>query len=146
MGRSLEDDILSTANNFVSNFTEANLIKGNLDYSIESLELVDQFLEESGDFVFDDEEAVFNISSMGGCYVFDTARRNYGGEYRWVADSQQPVLIAGLPDFSVAIMAWDKVKGRLLNGVEDSIPFYISGYKEHIEKGMKEKGYHVTIV
>lgn len=56
------------------------------DYSIENPELADQYLEEREDFVFDDEEAVSNTSSMAGCYVFETTRRNYGGEYRWVGE------------------------------------------------------------
>ncbi len=55
-------------------------------------------------------------------------------------------LIAGLPDFFVSIRAWQKVKDRVMNGKEENIPFYISGYKEHIEHGKNEKGYHVTIV
>ena len=75
--------------------------------------------------------------SMAGCYVFETARKNYGGEYLWVKNEQQPVLVAGLPDFQVSIRAWEKVKGRLTNGREDNIPFYIAGYKEHIERAKK---------
>ena len=56
------------------------------------------------------------------------------------------LLIAGLPDFFVSIRAWEKVKGRVMNGKEDNIPFYIAGYKEHIERGKNKKGYSVTIV
>ena len=52
-------------------------------------------------------------------------------------NEQQPVLVAGLPDFQVSIRAWEKVKGRLTNGREDNIPFYIAGYKEHIEHAKK---------
>lgn len=137
----LMDDIVSTANHFAANFSD----KGNFDFSIHSLELVDDLLDDLGCNEFDGD-AVFNISSMIGCYVFETARKNYGGEYRWVEKDQQPVLIAGMPDFSVAICAWEKVKGRLLNGSEDNIPFYIAGYKEHIEIGRQQKGYVVTIV
>lgn len=29
---------------------------------------------------------------------------------------------------------------------EDNIPFYIKGFKEHIEKGELQKGYQVIIV
>jgi len=46
-----------------------------------------------------------------GCYVFETARRNYGGTYYWLQDERQPVLIAGGPDFFVSVGAWQKVKG-----------------------------------
>ena len=93
-----------------------------------------------------DEEALFNISSMVGCYVFETARLCYGGEYFWIQEEGQPGLAAGHPDFLVVIKAWEKVKGRLIKGEEDNIPFYIAGYKEHIEIGRTKPGYHVTIV
>lgn len=136
----LTDDIVSTANAFTRNFRD----KGNFDYSIESLAVVDDMLDElSG--MGPDEETLYNISSMVGCYVFETARRNYGGEYQWHQTAEQPVLVAGLPDFSVAIMAWEKVRGRVINGKEDNIPFYIDGYREHIERGKNEKGYKVLI-
>lgn len=136
----LTDDIVSTANAFTKNFRD----KGNFDYSIESLGVVDDLLEELSDYAMNEDD-LYNIASMVGCYVFETARKNYGGEYQWHQTSEQPVLVAGLPDFSVAIMAWEKVKGRVNNGKEDNIPFYIDGYREHIERGKNEKGYKVLI-
>lgn len=137
----LIDDIISTANSFTENFRD----RGTFDYSVTSLYLVDELLEEMSDYDLD-EDSIFNASSMIGCYVFETARKNFGGEYRWIKDEEQPVLIAGLPDFSVAIKAWEKVRGRIINGQEDNIPFYIDGFKEHIEKGKHQKGYSATII
>ena len=49
-----------------------------------------------------------------GCYVLETARRNYGGEYYWLSNEQQPILVAGEPDFSVSIKAWEKIKGYMV--------------------------------
>ncbi|MCM1091573.1 MAG: hypothetical protein NC092_11010 [Butyrivibrio sp.] len=142
MGKLMED-IISTANRFAANMREEGVDV--FDFSIESLAEADSFL---GSFEGDDldTEALFNASSMVGCYIFETARQNYGGEYYWLENEQQPILIAGEPDFSVSIRAWQKAKGRILNGSEDNIPFYIEGYKEHIEKGKETKGYCVTIV
>ena len=139
----LLEDIQSTARNFVES-TE-KFCSRPLDYSPESLEEVEDILDAfSNDDL--DEDALFNISSSIGCYIFETARRSYGGEYFWIEKERQPVLVAGLPDFSVGIKAWEKTRGRLLNGPEDSIPFYIAGYKEHIAIGKAKKGYHATIV
>lgn len=136
----LMEDIIHTADRFAENFNQNPIYpfirKGAFDYSIESLAVVDRLLEELGGHE-PDEDAIYNTASMVGCYVFETARRNYGGEYLWVKKEQQPVLIAGLPDFQVSVRAWQKVRGRLTNGREDSIPFYIAGYREHIEKGKK---------
>ena len=143
----LMNDIIHTADHFVENFSQDPVYpfikKDSFDYSIESLAVVDELLGELSDFELD-EDALYNTVSMIGCYVFETARRNYGGEYLWVRDEEQPVLVAGLPDFQVSIRAWQKVRGRLVNGKEDHIPFYVAGYNEHIEHG--KKGDFIMIV
>lgn len=144
----LMDDIVSTANHFVTNMQsvpEDYAVRGRLDFSIESLNDVDEWLGRLEQDNWDVDE-LYDLCSMVGCYIFETARRNYGGEYFWMENEQQPILIAGEPDFQVSIRVWQKVKGRLTNGKEDNIPFYIAGYKEHIEKGIMSKGYIVSIV
>lgn len=137
----LMDDIIGTAKSFTENFSD----RGNFDYSIKSMETVDDLLDEMSDYALD-EDTIYNMYTMIGSYVFEAARRNYGGEYYWMQDEQQPILVVGEPDFSVAIKAWEKVRGRLENGEEDSIPFYMEGLKEHIEKGQLQKGYQAIIV
>lgn len=137
----LMDDIVGTANTFTENFSD----KGNFDYSVNSLTEVDDLLEEISDYILD-EDTIYNICTMVGSYVFETARRNYGGTYYWLQDEQQPIMIAGEPDFSVSIKVWEKVRGRLENGAEDNLVFYTNGFKEHIEKGKLQKGYNVIIV
>ncbi len=131
--RELFDDIVQAAHQYAADFSD----QGPFDYSIESLNRVDAHLDELADYDFD-ENCLYNIVSTIGCYVFETARRNYGGEYRWVEAEQQPILIAGLPNFSVSIRAWEKVRGRILNGPEDNLPFYIQGYAEHIKIGQSK--------
>ncbi len=115
----LNDDIVGTANSFAENFSD----KGNFDYSINSLAEVDDLLDEMSDYALD-EDAIYNIYTMVGSYVFETARRNYGGKYYWIQEEKQPILIVGEPDFSVAIKAWEKVRDRIEKGAEDNIPFY----------------------
>lgn len=115
----LNDDIVGTANSFAENFSD----KGNFDYSINSLAEVDDLLDEMSDYALD-EDAIYNIYTMVGSYVFETARRNYGGKYYWIQEEKQPILIVGEPDFSVAIKAWEKVRDHLEKGAEDNIPFY----------------------
>lgn len=137
----LFDDIVGTANSFIENFSD----KGNFDFSFNSLADVDDLLDEMSDYALD-EDTIYNIYTMVGSYVFETARRNYGGKYYWMQEEEQPILVVGEPDFSVSIKAWDKVRGRLEKGAEDNIPFYIKGLKEHIEKGKEQKGYQVIIV
>lgn len=82
----LMKDIIHTADNFIKNFTDNQIYPSiepqPFNYSIESLEAVDKLLEEISDYVLD-EDALHNTASMVGCYVFERARRNYGGEYLW---------------------------------------------------------------
>lgn len=133
------EDIIYVADYFVEHFPD-----GELDYSFESLILLEEYLDDLSCFGLEDE-SLDNASEQIGSYIFETARRCFGGEYKWSEQYDQPVLVMGLPEFSVAIMAFDKVRKRLTNGSEDSIPFYVSGYKEHIEKGKQQKGYNVLI-
>ncbi|GLI06284.1 hypothetical protein YDYSG_23140 [Paenibacillus tyrfis] len=140
MQSSLEQDIILTAENFTKNFSD----KGNFNFSVDSLRNVDDILEELRDFELDDD-ILDSVSSMAGCYIFEVARRNYGGKYYWVQESDQPVLVTGEPEFSISIFAFEKVRSRIQNGKEDEIPYYFDGYIQAIEKG-KETGYCATIV
>ncbi|UUZ79670.1 hypothetical protein LJK88_31890 [Paenibacillus sp. P26] len=136
----LDQDIISTAESFTNNFSD----KGHFDFSVESLRQVDNILQEISDYEIDNE-TLYSISSMAGCYIFEVARRNYGGKYYWIQERKQPVLVTGEPEFSISIFAFDKVRGRILNGIEDEIPYYFDGYIKAVEKG-KKTGYSATIV
>lgn len=50
------------------------------------------------------------------------------------------------PDYYVAIKAWDKTQKYNENGDSENILFYIDGFKEHIDKGMNNKGHRATII
>ena len=115
-----------------------------LDYSVKSLELLDILLEEGADFLPEEEQE--GLVQMAGCYLFEVARRGFGGKYYWFSQGEQPVLVTGEPDFEVSILAFDKVKGRLQNGEEDNIPYYFEGYIEAVERGKSQKGYRSMIV
>lgn len=65
-----------------------------------------------------------------GSYIFEVARQNFGGKYFWYDKLNQPILVTGQPNFEASIIANDKVEKRLVNGVEDNIPFYFEGYVE----------------
>lgn len=105
-----------------------------LDYSVESLKVVDEALAEVADHYEDmDEDTRENWIATIGAYVFEVARRKYGGKYFWYKEMNQPILVTGLPEFEVSIVAFDKVRGRIENGPADNIPFYFKGYVERVE-------------
>jgi hypothetical protein len=105
--------------------------RGGLDYSENSLAVVEETLAEAADFVtdLDSDQAVGFIQDFG-CYILEVGRREFGGRYLWHADRDQPVLVVGEPTFRVALLAWDKVRGRLGGDKGDNIPFFYAGFAD----------------
>lgn len=125
--------------------TVGSVCADQLDFSVESLGVVEELLEEASDF-YEDMPAPRKDSlvNMFGCYVMEVARSNFGGTYFWYDALNQPILVTGLPDFEISITACEKVKGRLTKGEEDNIPFYFAGYVERVKTAKKgDKAYIV---
>lgn len=127
----------SNAERLVSSFNDR--LNGRLDYSESSLAVLDEeilslFFENKRDM---DSRMLEDIIAQAGSYVFEVARRNYGGKYYWYEQLNQPVLVTGQPDFEISILAFEKVKQRIENGNEDNIPFFFAGYSERVKKGEK---------
>jgi Cys-tRNA synthase (O-phospho-L-seryl-tRNA:Cys-tRNA synthase) len=123
-------DMISSADFFLK--TSSERFKG-LDFSVKSLEVVESALDEASEFYEDmNQEQRHNLIKTIGSYIFEVARRKYGGKYFWYDQLTQPILVTGQPDFEVSILAFEKVKGRLENGKEDNIPFYFAGYEERV--------------
>jgi hypothetical protein len=112
---------------------------GRLDFSVASLEAVDEMLAEASAYVADlDEAVVTGLVQQLGCYVLEVGRRAYGGEYFWHDEGEQPILVVGEPAAHVALMSWSKVVGRLTGDVGDDIVFFFNGFAEkaaHPEPG-----------
>lgn len=106
-----------------------------LDFTVESLKKVDAILEDVAEFQEDMEEVqVKTIIQKTSAYIFEVARRNYGGKYYWYEQLAQPILVTGQPDFEISLLALEKVKGRLKNGKEDNIPYFFQGYVDRVKK------------
>lgn len=104
---------------------------GRLDYSVASLEAVDEMLVEVSGYVADlDEAVVTGLVQQLGCYVLEVGRKAFGGEYFWHDEGEQPILVVGEPAAHVAMMTWSKVVGRLTGNVGDDIPFFFNGFAE----------------
>ena len=104
-----------------------------LDFTVKSLTIVDTILEEVADFQVEmDEMQRKTIIQKTASYIFEVARKNYGGRYYWYDQLTQPILVTGQPDFEISLLALEKVKGRLKNGKEDNIPYFFQGYVERV--------------
>lgn len=105
------------------------------DYSVKSLESLDELLDNFGDFIEQmDEEMKSDLVAQAGSYILEVARRNFGGKYFWYDKLNQPILVTGLPNFEISLLAFDKVKMRIENGSEDNIPFFFKGYSERVKQ------------
>jgi hypothetical protein len=104
---------------------------GRLDYSVPSLQAVDEMLAEASDYVGElDEAVVTGLVQQVGCYVLEVGRKAFGGAYFWHDEGEQPILVVGEPEAHVALMTWSKVVGRLTGDVGDDIPYFFHGFAE----------------
>lgn len=100
-----------------------------LDYSEKSLTDVDEALAEASAFVGDlPKEQIDALVHLLGSYILEVAHREFGGQFYWHAGRDQPVLVVGEPNYKVAILTFDKVRGRLFGDEADNIPFFYQGF------------------
>ncbi|WP_299107930.1 hypothetical protein [uncultured Tenacibaculum sp.] len=125
-------NILVNANTFVTKCN--NFLNNMLDYSIESLQIVEEEILEkvSKNLQNYDEIMQSFIINQTGSYIFEVARRNFGGKYYWYDPLNQPMLITGQPIFEVSMVAFEKVKQRIENGSKHNIPFFFKGYTHSV--------------
>jgi hypothetical protein len=96
-----------------------------MDYTEASLVEVEDMLDEAADYLSAmTPEQITNVVQNVGCYILEVGRREFGGRYLWQDDRDQPVLVVGEPAFRVAMITWDKVRGRLSGDDGDNIPFF----------------------
>ena len=123
----LAEDIRNSAEKAAQAFERRS--GGNLDYTEASLQFIEEMLEEASDFTPEmSPKVIKNMAENFGCYILEVGRNEFGGEYRWHGERDQPVLVVGEPSFHVAIMTWDKVRGRMNGDEADNIPFFYAGF------------------
>jgi hypothetical protein len=127
----LADQVAATAQDAVE-LSEA-LSFGVLDYSEQSLAILEQMAEEVSDYFEDMTPEQQQVASQQfGCYILEVARRQFGGEYAWFDQRDQPVLVVGEPTFRVAMITWDKAHGRLSGDTADNLLFFYSGFADRV--------------
>ena len=106
---------------------------GALDYSEKSLDVIEEMLEEASKFAeqMSPKDSQSLIELMGS-YVLEVAHRVHGGSFHWNEQRRQPVLVIGEPVYQVAIMTFDKVRGRLSGDKADNIPFFYGGFSARV--------------
>lgn len=102
-----------------------------LDYSAATISVLEAMACEASPHVQEmtDNQRQGLVQALG-CYLLEVARRSYGGTYQWHHQRKQPVLVFGEPAFHIALLAWDKVNGRLAGDPADNLEFHYNGFAE----------------
>ncbi|MEB0059320.1 hypothetical protein [Variovorax sp. LG9.2] len=135
MPSTLEAAMASQAADFVRAFSKpgAPIDGALLDYSRGSLELVDRVLQ---DFFQQKAPLPDDLHFLASAYAFEVARRAFGGRYLRSDEDNPFVLVIGPTDAEVGVCFMGKVRGRALNGPEDSLIFFYDGIAPLVARGV----------
>lgn len=112
------DDMSANANLLVKQFKD----DAKLDFTIESLREVDLIIKDSiGFYKKADLETKRKMIIKIGAYVFEVARKKFGGQYYWYNRLDQPILVTGQPEFEMSFLAYEKIRGCFENGKQYKI-------------------------
>ncbi|MBO9880710.1 hypothetical protein [Xanthomonas sp. D-109] len=110
---------------------------GRLDYSIDSLLVVEEMLDEASEYVGQMPPTdIVALVQLLGSYFLNVAHTAHGGEFVWHQERDQPVLVVGEPNFHVALMAFTRVRGRLNGNKADNILFFYQGFDERVRSAL----------
>jgi len=127
----LEAQVREKANLAVAQFQDR--AGGQLDFSSDSLVMVEEMLDEASQYIDQMPPAdVTALVQLLGSYLLEVARTAHGGKFLWHQENDQPVLVVGEPSHHIAIMTFDKVRGRLNGDKADNIPFFYQGFDERV--------------
>lgn len=116
-----------------------------LDYSEKSISVVELIIDEMSFKNHEiSEEQLDMITQEYGCYILMTAHRLYGGEFYWNNQFEQPMLIVGEPEACIALLTWNKVKGRLLGDKADHLAYFFEQFGEDAK--VAESGKQVVYI
>lgn len=134
MPASIEEGMEWQAADFVRAFSPAGSpIDGSkLDYSEDSLALVDRVLD---DFYRQGAALPDDLHFLASAYVFEVARRAFGGRYLRGDEENPFVLVIGEGAAEIGVCVMSKVRGRTVNGPEDNIPFFYAGIAPLVSAG-----------
>lgn len=134
MPATLEEGMASQAEDFVGAFSRpgAPIDGAKLDYTAASLALVDRVLD---DFFKQQAPLPDDLHFLASAYVFEVARREFGGRYLRGDEDNPFVLVIGQGDAQVGVCAMGKVRGRAVNGPEDDLGFFYAGIAPAVARG-----------
>lgn len=131
-GGSMEAQVQAKAELAVAQFQQR--AGGRLDYSEKSIAVVEEMLEEAAQYSKQmSPKDITALTELMGSYILAVAYRNHGGVFQWYEERSQPVLVVGEPRYSIGLMTFDKVRGRLSGDKADNIVFFYEGFSSRIK-------------
>ena len=130
---SIEAGMASQAADFIDAFRSpgAPINADELDYSYNSIAFVDNILQ---DFYIQQAHLPVDLHFLSSAYVFECARKQYGGRYLRGDDDNPFVLVIGEPDCEIGFCAMEKIHKRVTNGPDDNLQFFYKGIEELLQK------------
>lgn len=104
-----------------------------LDFTAASMQGVEEVLDSAHKGRVNEQTQMEMINLLGS-YVLHTAKLLHGGVFQMYQERPQPLLVTGLPNYSVAMLAMDKVAGRIKGDEGDNIPFFYDGFVRALER------------
>src|SRR5690606_31971927 len=103
----------------------SDLDTSSFDYAVASVTALDGVLEQAHQGAL----ALTPMQTVGAAaYLYEVARRHYGGLYEVCDDDDPVVLVTGEPEFEVCLCAMAKVERCVRNGPAERLPEFFQHY------------------
>ncbi|MCD0501447.1 hypothetical protein [Bordetella petrii] len=121
----VQDEFIERVSGAAQDFLAAVPDSAPLDYSVESVTALDAVLEDA----HLGRLALTPMQTVGAAaYLYEVARRRYGGLYEVCDDEDPVVLVTGEPEFDVCLCAISKVERRVRQGSTEKLPEFFQHY------------------
>lgn len=117
--------LVARVTNVAQDFVQAAGLAAELDYSLSSIQALDDALEAA----YLGTLPLTSAQTVGAAaYLYEVARRAYGGLYEVCDDEDPVVLVCGAPAAEVCFGAIAKVERRIRYGATESIAPYFGRF------------------
>lgn len=120
-----QDEFVERVHTAAEEFLTAVSDQSALDYSLQSLGALDSVLDDA-------HQGRITLTPMqtvgAAAYLYEVARRHYGGLYEVCDDEDPVVLVTGEPEFDVCLCAIAKVERRIRGGEAEALPAFFQRY------------------
>src|SRR5690606_16936815 len=131
----VQDEFIERVHAAAEDFLTAVPDPMTLDYTPRSVDVLDQVLDE----VHQGRLALTPMQTVGAAaYLYEVARRHYGGWYEVCDDDDPVVLVNGDRESEVCLCAIAKVERRISHGEAEALPAFFQRYVRAVNARVAE--------